>query len=139
MINKIEIDPSQTDQLASKYKDVIFLLPASLKEYKWAIVTSFAAGICEEIVFRGFMFLQLNQYLPLVPALILTNLVFALPHYATGIKNALTTFMLGLFWSLSYLLTDTLAFAIFTHILIDMHSSTQAVKLNTLLEQQVES
>ncbi|MGI9544525.1 MAG: CPBP family intramembrane glutamic endopeptidase [Cyclobacteriaceae bacterium] len=129
LLNKMEIPPHKTDRLISQFKDVLFILPANVREYQWATALSFIAGTLEEIIFRGFLYWQLHQYLPLVPAMIITNVVFASAHYVTKIKNVMLTFILGIFFSISYVLSGTLWIAICCHILVDLYSTTLAKKL----------
>jgi len=105
--------------------EVKFLLPSSNQEYRWSIGTSFVVGISEEIVFRGFLYWQLNLLLPIVPAIIITNLLFGLCHYGTGFKNAFITFGLGLLLSIIFLFTESLLVLIAIHVLTDVYSMTK--------------
>lgn len=104
---------------------VKFLLPQTDEEYRWSIGVSFAAGICEEIVFRGFLYWQLAQYIPLIPAVILTNFIFALCHFGTGIKNASLAFGLGILFSVIFLYTGSLWLPMLVHVLTDIYSMTK--------------
>lgn len=129
LLNKIEIASKKRAHLVSQYKDVLYIVPTTIREYKWAVLLSFVAGTLEEIMFRGFLFWQLHQYLPLIPAIIITNIVFAIAHFATKLKNVLIAFMLGIFFSTTYVLTESLWIAICTHVLVDLYSATLAKKL----------
>ena len=104
---------------------VKFLLPDTKMQYRWSIGTSFAAGICEEIIFRGFLYWQLAQWLPVIPAILLTNIIFGLVHYGTGFKNAFLAFSLGVFLSVIFLYTESLWIPMMIHVLIDIYSMTQ--------------
>ena len=102
-----------------------FLLPSTAEEYRWSIAVSFAAGICEEIVFRGFLYWQMVQWLPVIPAIIITNLIFGLCHFATGLKNASLAFGLGVLLSFLFLYTESLWWLMLIHVLIDIYSMTK--------------
>ena len=128
--NKINIKDTQIEKLKTDYKDILFLMPASNREYKWTIALSFAAGIFEEIIYRGFLFWQLNQFMPLALAVIVTNVIFGLCHYGTKLKNAVQASILGVLWSISYIMTGSLWLAMLTHISIDIYAVTVAKKLN---------
>ena len=104
---------------------VKFLFPTTKQEYHWSIGVSFAAGISEEIVFRGFLYWQLAQFLPIIPSIILANLVFGLCHYGTGPKNAFLAFSLGVLLSILFLYTDSLFFLMIIHVLVDIYSMTK--------------
>ena len=102
-----------------------FLFPSTNKQYHWSIGTSFAAGISEEIVFRGFLYWQLAQLVPVVPAILLTNFVFGLCHYGTGLKNAFLAFGLGVLLSVIYWYTESLWIPMMIHVLTDIYSMTK--------------
>ncbi len=111
------------------YQHVAHYLPTNEGQYRWGVVLSLTAGICEEIVYRGFVFWRLSSLLGVVPAMVLTNLVFALAHVATGLKNCLLSFVLGLLFSLVYLYTGDLWLSITCHVAIDLLGITLYPKL----------
>ena len=89
------------------------------------IFVSFVAGICEEIIYRGFLLWFLTNYIPIVPAVILANLPFGLAHLtSTGIKNSVQAFILALVFTGAFLLTQSLWLPILLHILVDLYAST---------------
>jgi len=74
-----------------------FLLPKSASEsFAW-IAVSFCAGVCEELVYRGYLQRQLwNLTSSLPAALILQSAIFACGHMYQGWKPALVTAIYGL-------------------------------------------
>ncbi|AXT20262.1 CPBP family intramembrane metalloprotease [Flavobacteriaceae bacterium AU392] len=129
IINKMKIPVSKRESLKPKFDDVIYIIPTTLREYKWAIIISVIVGTLEEIIFRGFLFWQLNHHMHFIIAIITTNVIFGLCHYGTGLKNALNTLYLGTFCSVLYMVTDSLWLPIFVHILVDIHASTLSKKI----------
>ncbi len=121
----LQLDKEKLKKDVEKDAAVIFLLPTKDEEYHWSIGTSFAAGICEEIVFRGFLYWQLTQVLPIVPAILISNIVFGLVHYATGSRNASLAFAFGVLLSIVFLLTGSLWIPMLIHVLIDIYSMTK--------------
>jgi uncharacterized protein len=78
-----------------------FLLPTTPVESIAWIAVSFAAGFCEEMVYRGYLQRQLwslTQSLPL--ALVLQALIFACGHIYQGWRPALVTAIYGLVFGL---------------------------------------
>ena len=75
------------------------------------------------------MFWQINEYMPIIPSILFTNLIFGLCHYGTGLKNAMIAFGLGVFWSVLYYITGSLWLPILGHVFMDMYSSTLAKKI----------
>lgn len=78
-----------------------FLLPSTLSESIVWIIVSCAAGIGEELVFRGYLQRQLWSLTKNLPAaLLLQALIFAIGHIYQGWKPALVTAIYGLFFGL---------------------------------------
>ena len=129
LFQKITIKPEKTDGLLKQFDEVKFILPTTLVQYQWTTALSCVAGVCEEIIYRGFIFWQLGQFMHWSVAVLLTNLSFALSHYGSKIKNMTNAFGLGLIFSGAYMLTGSLWLPIFLHIAVDFYSSTMASKL----------
>lgn len=104
---------------------VLFLFPRTKVEYYWSLGVSLTVGICEEIIFRGFLYWQLAQWLPVIPAVFVTNTIFGLVHYATGFRNAMLAFALGVLLSLIFLYSGSLWIPIVLHTLIDVYAMTR--------------
>ena len=129
LLQYIKISKQKAEALRNQFKPLLYIAPTTLLEYKWAVVMSIIVGTFEEIIFRGFLFWQLSNYIYVIPAIIVTNIIFGLSHYGTGIKNAINAFFLGLIWSAAYYFTDSLWLPIFGHILMDVYSSTLSKKI----------
>jgi len=99
------------------------LLPSSAVERNAFILVALTAGVCEEVLFRGFLIRFLHEGapgLPLVVALAASCLVFGLNHLYQGWKGALGTSIAGLGFGLLFLMTGSLIPAIVIHALIDL-------------------
>ncbi len=129
VLSNMKIPSTKAKKIRNQFSDVMYIVPTTMREYKWAIVMSVIVGAFEEVIFRGFLFWKINEYMHFIVAIIITNIIFGLCHYGTGLKNTMTAICLGLFWSVIYYLTDSLWLPIFGHILIDMHSSILAKKI----------
>jgi len=67
-----------------------------------------SAAIGEELLFRGFMFNQFNILFPefskkTLAIIILTSILFALPHLYQGLSGIILTFIFGLIFSVIYI------------------------------------
>ena len=128
-LNSIKVSPETAIKIAKQNARVQFLMPSSMREYRMTIILSFVAGICEEIIYRGFLLWFLSNYMPLIPAILLANLPFALAHLtSTGVKNTIGAFILALVFTGAFLLTKSLWLPILLHILVDLYSMTLAYK-----------
>ena len=129
LMQKINLTEKKEEELKLQFEAISYVLPTTLREFKWAILMSVIVGVLEELIFRGFLFWQINQHLPIIPSILIVNIIFGLCHYGTGPKNAITAFALGVIWSALYYLTDSLWLPILGHVLMDMYSSTLAKKI----------
>jgi membrane protease YdiL (CAAX protease family) len=78
-----------------------FLLPTTLPESIVWIAVSATAGLCEELVFRGYLQRQLWSLTKNLPAaLLLQAFIFAIGHIYQGWKPALVTTIYGLVFGL---------------------------------------
>ena len=83
---------------------------------------SLTAGICEEILYRGYVIWYLSHWVSIVPAAGLASLVFGFGHAYQGVRGMITTAIVGAFFSAVYLLTGSLYAGMIMHALMDAHS-----------------
>ncbi len=129
-VGKITINDVQN--VKEKLKDIYYYLPKTLKELVVFILLSLSAGVCEEIIFRIFLFHFLNEYLYTIGAIVLTNLIFAFTHIGNGNINLISSFMLGLLFSTIYYFTNNIWIAILLHISIDINTGLLGFRVNYL-------
>lgn len=128
IFDNYDISKLNLEKFRRKNKDLMYLFPTNQKEHNWTVAISFTAGICEEIIFRGFTFWQLSQFLPIIPSILIVNLLFSLSHFATKMKNMVFAFLFGVFWSVTFIYTGSLWLAMLMHIIIDLYSLTRGKK-----------
>lgn len=69
--------------------------PCTPVEARWWVVVSLAAGMAEEIIYRGVLPGLLDVWLPLEAAAALSVLVFGISHIAQGLRGVLLTLLVG--------------------------------------------
>ncbi len=121
-----------------RLKEVMYIVPKNEREYKWSVLLSITAGICEEILFRGLFYEFLLAYITPVYAILLVNIMFGLGHAGTRFKNMIQTMGLGLLWSVTYYFTDSLWAPILMHILVDFYSLRLGYRVNQYDQQLAE-
>ncbi len=129
LVRRMNIPDNKVEKKKAQNVDIAFFLPKTKTEYKYGVILSFVAGTTEEVIFRGFLYWQLSEFMHLALAVLIANLMFGLAHAATKLKNATTAFILGLVFSVSYLLTGSLWLAIAAHIMVDLYALTEAIKI----------
>jgi membrane protease YdiL (CAAX protease family) len=99
------------------------ILPATPKERALFAAVSVGAGISEELEFRGFLILYLARYLPSAGPLWLVALssgIFGFAHLFQGWRGVLATGVLGGFFALLYLHTESLVVPMIIHAAVDL-------------------
>lgn len=119
-------DGSARQRYAPHLRSLAYLLPTTPSERRWWIAVSLSAGICEEIVFRGFVLQYLRGTLeggmPLGfgTAVLLSSAIFGLNHLYQGAGGILRTAILGLACALAAVLSGSLLLPIVLHCLCDL-------------------
>lgn len=104
-----------------------YVFPATCRERRWYAFLAITAGICEEIVFRGFLLHYLHVLpwkLDLTVALLISSFMFGLQHLYQGIGGAVSTVLVGALLALFFLLTRNLLFPIALHAIMDLRLLT---------------
>jgi membrane protease YdiL (CAAX protease family) len=101
------------------------LLPETHEERLWFAAVSITAGVCEEILCRGFMLRYLDGlalHMPLFAAVLLASAIFGINHIYQGKAGMLKTGIAGLFFGALFVLTGNLLLPILLHIAIDIQA-----------------
>jgi uncharacterized protein len=112
--------------------DLETIMPTSWNDYLHFIFMAFAAGICEEIVFRGFMINYVLHMMPssearLLVAMVLPALIFSISHVYQGWFSVLKIFAVSLLFSAIFLFSKSLVLVCIIHVLIDLISGAAMV------------
>jgi membrane protease YdiL (CAAX protease family) len=111
------------ERVMRAFKRIGFILPVTREERAWFLLVSLTAGICEEILYRGFLI----RYLGDVPwhcgiwvAIAISSLAFGLAHGYQGISGIAATGILGAVMAVIFVVTGNLWLPIAMHALIDL-------------------
>lgn len=106
-------------------RKLAFLLPSTGEERQWWWVVSLTAGICEEIVYRGF----LVHYWHVMPfhvsmtwALVVSSVIFGIGHLYQGIAGSVQTAMMGFLLGALFLITGDLLVPMMVHAVMDLRA-----------------
>ena len=103
-----------------QFGKVIPFLPATQRELRTFMALAVTAGVTEELLFRGFLYWYLAQYMGLPFAVAVATLWFGLAHSYQGTGGAARAGALGLLLGLVYLWTGSLYLSIVLHIAVDV-------------------
>ena len=129
-----KVTPENIESIEKKFNDIIFYLPINNKEFKWFVLVSLSAGLCEELIYRGYLYWYLNQYTNIYVSLLISNILFALAHLWSGGKNIIASFFTGLVMAGVYLFSGSIWVSILIHAGIDIQSGLITYRLNLLKE-----
>ena len=117
---QVEGDAEARAEIREQIAHLDFALPRTSGQLRWFDRVAVAAGLFEEILYRGFMIWYLQHWMPVIPALLVSSLVFGLAHSYQGVASIPRTGFIGLWCGGIYLLCGALWPAMVTHALFDM-------------------
>lgn len=113
-------------RIFEQLNEIDYLLPQSRTEIALFAGVSVTAGICEEVLFRGFLFAYLHSSpwnLDPYTVVLVSSAMFGIAHFGQGIKGVLLTGMIGALLGILYVVTGSLLAPIIVHILIDLRAT----------------
>lgn len=96
------------------------LLPATDREHANFRALCFTAGICEELLYRGYLIAYLAVWLGPWPAMLAAAVVFGLAHSYQGRSGILKTGAVGLVMGGLFLFTGSLLWPMILHVAVDL-------------------
>lgn len=103
------------------------MLPATRKEYLiFVMLVSVSAGICEELIFRWYLFSFLEIQTNWIAASVISSLLFGAWHLYLGWSHVAKSAAVGFILCLIYLYFESILLVIFLHIFMDIHAGTLA-------------
>lgn len=115
-----KIDASRKATLRDRFGSHAAMLPQTRPELAWFAALSLSAGVCEELVFRGYLVWAFQPVLGLWGAAVASCIAFALAHAYQGAKGVLGTGVIGTLLMAVVLASGSLLPAIALHALIDV-------------------
>lgn len=106
-------------ECAESFGNLVHFIPQTRRELHNFYAVSITAGIVEEIVYRGFVFWYLGQYMPLWAVVAVSSIAFGLAHSYQGASGALKAGLIGAAFGILYIATGTIWVPIIAHALLD--------------------
>jgi membrane protease YdiL (CAAX protease family) len=102
------------------------LLPHTRREMIRFVLLSMTAGICEEVLFRGYLLWYLSCLVPVVAAWMAGALLFGMAHAYQGSGGVLRTGLVGAGLVALYLISGSLWLPMILHAYVDVNSGLLA-------------
>ncbi|HET7565404.1 MAG TPA: CPBP family intramembrane glutamic endopeptidase [Gemmatimonadaceae bacterium] len=116
-------NPEVRRRMQKSLEQVEFLLPRTSRERAWFAAVALSAGICEEIIFRGFLI----RYVDALPigigvgaSIVIAALIFGLDHGYQGVRGFIVTTVVALVMSVLFFLAGALWLPMALHAAIDL-------------------
>ncbi|MCH7573216.1 MAG: CPBP family intramembrane metalloprotease [Planctomycetes bacterium] len=127
--------PESHAKVLKAFQERAPFMPRNSGEMRHFTAISVTAGICEEIVYRGYLIWYATQFTGagtggLLMAVALTSLVFGLGHIYQGVSGAIQIFAAGLFFGCIYVLSGSLWVPMAAHAIIDIVAGLYTVHLH---------
>jgi membrane protease YdiL (CAAX protease family) len=114
---------SAREKTLRPFKRFAFILPVTGKERAWFALVSVTAGICEEVLYRGFLIRYLSNgpwHVGLWIALAIASISFGLGHGYQGLSGIIGTAVLGAIMAMLFLASGSLWLPMALHAIIDL-------------------
>ncbi len=113
--------PAMAMKIHAAFAKLAFMLPAGATERQLFVAVALTAGICEEILYRGFLLHTFSAAgIPLGWAAAIAVVAFGVAHLYQGIAGALASAVAAVLFIGLYVLTGNLIPGIILHALIDL-------------------
>jgi len=106
---------------------IAFFLPRGGRERAWFAAMCVTVGICEEIVFRGFLvrfFAEAPVGIGIAAGVAVSAVIFGIDHGYQGVKGIVTTGVLALVFTALFFVSGSLWLPIVAHALLDLRVLT---------------
>lgn len=123
---RVRRDPEALERVLQKLGHIERMLPRSMEEKRIFHFVALTAGVCEELLYRGYLIWYLSRWIDVVPAVIVSSVIFGIGHSYQGVKGIITTTLVGGVMALIYLTAGSLWPAMAVHAIIDMHAGELA-------------
>ena len=119
-------DEALCAKVRARLSPVERLMPHSTSEFPLFSALAITAGLCEELLFRGYLVWYAAHIVPLPAAYLLQSVVFGLCHVYQGGRGVWLTMLAGAFFTAVVLVTGSLWPAMLIHALMDLHAGDLA-------------
>jgi membrane protease YdiL (CAAX protease family) len=114
--------PQRLEMVRRQLASAIPLLPHTGEEMRLFRGLALTAGICEEILFRGFMLWYISAWTGLIPAALISCVLFGFAHAYLGPSHVVRSALIGVFLVILVIAGGSLWPAMIVHAAVDLNS-----------------
>jgi uncharacterized protein len=124
--------PEELQKTQEQWESSVPFLPENYRELPAYTFMCITAGVCEEILFRGFMvtyFIDpMHNGFPWIAA-IFPAILFSLAHFYQGYKAMFKIFLLSMLFALIFIFSKSLIIVVIIHFLVDFIGGIAAIRM----------
>jgi membrane protease YdiL (CAAX protease family) len=116
-------NPKAREKILRTFQRLAFILPSTREERAWFVLVSITAGICEEVLYRGFLIRYLSDspwHAGIVAAAAIASISFGLAHGYQGLSGIVGTASIGAVMAVIFLSSGSLWLPMALHAIIDL-------------------
>lgn len=121
-LRSVRGDGRTLEHVLERARHVELMLPHDRRELRLWNALAFTAGVCEEVLYRGYLFWYAAHALPLPWALAASSVVFGLGHLYQGWRGVLAATGVGALLAIVYVVSGSLYLGMAAHALVDLHA-----------------
>lgn len=121
-VRAVRMDSATRAAAREALRDVREYFPSGSEERHLFRGVSFAAGIGEELFYRGFLFWYFAEWLPVWAIVVATSVLFGLAHIMHGTQALTRSTLMGFVLAGLYLLGGSLLAPMILHVAVDLTS-----------------
>jgi uncharacterized protein len=125
----LQLTGSALDPLRAQIESVKAILPRTPEEYASFRLLAVTAGICEEVLYRGFLIWYLESFVGRWPAVFVGAFGFGMAHFYQGGAGVAKTGIAGLVTGALYVLSGSLLWPMILHAAIDLQGGAIGYRL----------
>jgi membrane protease YdiL (CAAX protease family) len=122
-------DDAALEHVRQRTRHLERMLPATVRERAWFFALAGTAGVCEEVLYRGYLVWYLMAWAwvfaphqAFLLAAAASSLLFGVGHAYQGARGVLLTAVVGAFLAAVYWITGSLFAGMLIHALMDLHA-----------------
>ena len=115
----IRRDPATREAARETLYEERDFLPATRRELRWFRGVSVAAGVGEELFYRGFLLAYLTVWMPLLWAVVVSSVLFGFAHVMHGARATARSTVAGIVLAGLFVLSGSLWASMLLHTVID--------------------
>jgi len=115
-------DPAALAEIRDRMRPLERMLPHGRGEWTPFVRLSLTAGVCEELLYRGFLTWYFSHVLGWWAAAGVAAVAFGLAHAYQGVRGVALTTLVGAFLAAIYAVSGSIYLGMLLHALMDLHS-----------------